>query len=63
MLTNLKEMIGNTINFLGTPIGIFIMILIFIILVESLIIWLLIWIIKNNFKKTNEVSNNGIKQN
>ena len=61
MLNNLKEMIGNTINFLGTPIGIFIMILIFIILVESLIIWLLVWIIKNNFKKTNEVSNGTAK--
>lgn len=63
MLNNFKEMINNTINFLGTPLGIFIMILIFIVLVESLIIWMLVWILKNNFKKTNEVSNNGIKQN
>lgn len=55
MLNNIKEMIGNTINFLGTPIGIFIMILIFIVLVESLIIWLLIWVIKNQFNKNKEV--------
>ncbi len=62
MLNNLKEMISNTINFLGTSMGIFIIILFLIILVESLVIWLLIWILKNNFKKTNEV-NNGTKQN
>lgn len=62
MFNSLKEMIGNTINFIGTPIGILILILFFIILIESFIIWLLIWILKNNFKKTNEV-NNGIKQN
>ncbi len=63
MFNNFKEMINNTINFLGTPIGILIIILVLIVFVESFIIWLLIWILKNNFKKTNEVSNNGIKQN
>jgi len=51
MLEKLKEMIQNTINLIGSPLGIFILILFVIIVVEAMIIWLLIWIIKNQFNK------------
>ncbi len=64
MFNNLKDMITNTINFMETPIGIFIVILIFIILIESLIIWLLIWILKNQFNKNKgEIKNELPKSN
>ena len=55
MINEIKEMINNTIRFLGTSAGITIVILLLIILILSLIIWLLIWILKNNFKKEKSI--------
>lgn len=57
-MNNIKELIGNTINFIGSPLGIFILILLAIVIAEALIIWLLLWIIKNQFNK-----NSGVKTN
>ncbi len=57
-MNNIKEMVGNTINFIGSPLGIFILILLVIIIAEALIIWLLIWIIKNQFNKNSGVRTN-----
>ncbi len=62
-MNSIKEMIGNTINLIGSPLGIFILILFAIIIIEAFIIWLLIWVIKNQFNKNkgeikNEQSNN-----
>jgi nitrogen fixation-related uncharacterized protein len=59
MVTNILNAIQNTINFLQTSTGIFILILIAIVAVESLVIWLLIWIIKNQFDKNKGEKNNG----
>lgn len=55
-MNSIKEMIGNTINFIGSPLGIFIIILFVIIIVEALVIWLLLWVLKNNFKRSNEIN-------
>jgi hypothetical protein len=55
-MNSIKEMIENTINFLGTSAGITIIILLIIILIQFLIIWLLIWIIKNQFNKNSGVN-------
>jgi hypothetical protein len=63
-MNSIKGMIGNTITLIGSPIGIFILILFVIIIIEALVIWLLLWIIKNQFNKnlgvkTNEQARNG----
>ena len=50
-MINIKEMINNTTQFLGTPAGITILILLAVVFVEFFIIWLLIWILKNSFKR------------
>jgi len=55
MINEIKEIINNTIRFLGTSAGITIVILLLIIFVQFLVIWLLIWILKNNFKKEKSV--------
>lgn len=52
---------GNTLNFIGSPLGIFILILLAIIIAEALIIWLLIWIIKNQFSKNKGENNQQVK--
>ena len=60
-MNSIKEMIGNTLNFIGSPLGIFILILFVIIIAEALIIWLLIWIIKNQFNKNKGENNQQVK--
>ena len=60
-MNNIKEMIENTMNFLGTSAGVTILVLLCIVVVESLIIWLLIWIVKNQFNKKSEGSNQQVK--
>lgn len=61
MATNFIEAIRNTLSFLQTSAGIFIIILIVIVIVEFLIIWLLIWIIKNQFSKNKGENNQQVK--
>ncbi len=56
MFDNIKEMFSNTITFLGSGIGIFVLVLLGIVLVEFLVIWLLLWIIKNSIKKDKGVT-------
>ena len=53
-MINIKEMINNTTQFLGTPAGITILILLAVVFVEFFIIWLLIWILKNNFRNATQ---------
>lgn len=60
-MNSIKEMMGNTLNFIGSPLGIFILILLAIIIAEALIIWLLIWIIKNQFSKNKGENNQQVK--
>lgn len=60
-MNNIKEMIENTMNFLGTSAGVTIIVLLCIVVVESLIIWLLIWIIKNQFNKNSRENNQQVK--
>lgn len=57
MLNEIKQMWINTIAFLGSGTGIFILILLAIILVQFLLIWLLLWIIKNINKNVQVVTN------
>jgi len=61
MISEIKEMINNTINFLGTSAGITILILLLIIFIQFLVIWLLIWILKNNFKKDKSIGGSNAK--
>lgn len=59
MVNSFFNMINNTLNFIGTPAGIFILILLALVIVEFLIIVLLIWIIKNQFDKNKKGDSNG----
>ena len=53
--------INNTIEFLGSGLGIFVLVLLCIILVQFLVIWLLVWVLKNNFKGNENKSTAGVQ--
>lgn len=61
MATNFIEAIKNTMSFIQTPIGIFILILLTIIIIESFVIWLLIWVLKNQFNKNSKENDQQVK--
>lgn len=50
-MTSIISLWDNTITFLGSGLGIFILVLLAIILVQFLIIWLLVWIVKRTTSK------------